>query len=250
MGVANFDLSKLIEDATQEGIVAPILKDGKDRGDLRFDVSFFPALKQDEETAESSELVICLNEGDLLTRFGFVAVGIVRLVLHQAKELDATKSLSGDLNPLAKVFVGGNATAVHTTARFKHTVNPIWESAHEYLCSDKSNATITVKVIDDRDFLKDPIVGYLSIRLQDLLDMKGEAGRDWFPLSGCKSGKLRMSAEWKPLNMAGSLHGADQYTPPIGVVRLFLHKATDVKNVEAALGGKVRCGLLFWNFSD
>ncbi|KAF7437156.1 hypothetical protein PC9H_003992 [Pleurotus ostreatus] len=219
LGVANFDLSKLIEDATQEGIVAPILKDGKDRGDLRFDVSFFPALKQDEETAEST-------------------VGIVRLVLHQAKELDATKSLSGDLNPLAKVYVGGNATAVHTTARFKHTVNPIWESAHEYLCSDKSNATITVKVIDDRDFLKDPIVGYLSIRLQDLLDMKGEAGRDWFPLSGCKSGKLRMSAEWKPLNMAGSLHGADQYTPPIGVVRLFLHKATDVKNVEAALGGK------------
>ena len=38
--------------------------------------------------------------------------------------------------------------------------------------------------------------------------------------------------------MAGSLHGADQYMPPIGVVRLWLKKATDVKNVEATLGGK------------
>lgn len=29
--------------------------------------------------------------------------------------------------------------------------------------------------------------------------------------------------------MAGSLHGADQYVPPIGVVKLWLQKATDVK---------------------
>ena len=32
--------------------------------------------------------------------------------------------------------------------------------------------------------------------------------------------------------MAGSLHGADQYVPPIGVVRLWLQKATDVKYVR------------------
>ena len=51
----------------------------------------------------------------------------------------------------------------------------------------------------------------------------------WWPLSGCSSGKIRLSAEWKPLNMAGSLHGANQYVPPIGVVRLWLKKAVDVK---------------------
>lgn len=78
----------------------------------------------------------------------------------------------------------------------------------------------------------------MSIKLDDLLAARN-TGRDWFSLSNCKSGKLRVSAEWKPLNMAGSLHGADRYTPPIGVVRLFLEKATEVKNVEAALGGKV-----------
>ncbi|KAJ8517020.1 hypothetical protein ONZ45_g5719 [Pleurotus djamor] len=222
LGTASFDMTKLIEDATQEGLTSMILKDGKDRGELRYDVSFYPVLKPEEGDVGETDS----------------KVGIVRLVLHQAKDLDASKSLSGDLNPLAKVYVGGTKSAVHTTPRFKHTLNPIWESSYEYLCSDKTNASVTVKVIDDRDFLKDPVVGYLTIRLKDLLDSKGEAGRDWFPLSGCKTGKLRMSAEWKPLNMAGSLHGADQYTPPIGVVRLFLHKATDVKNVEAALGGK------------
>jgi Ca2+-dependent lipid-binding protein len=100
-------------------------------------------------------------------------------------------------------------------------------------------------------------VGYMSVRLQDMLDAKVEAGRDWWPLSGCKSGRIRLGVEWKPLHMAGSLQGADSYIPPIGVVRLHLQKATDVKcvfttgcfffvlkddfsrNVEAALGGKV-----------
>lgn len=90
---------------------------------------------------------------------------------------------------------------------------------------------ITIKVIDDRDFLKDPMIGYMSIRLNDLLEAKKVVGRDWWPLSGCKSGRVRLSAEWKPLNMAGSLHGADQYVPPIGIVRLWMQKATDVKYV-------------------
>jgi Ca2+-dependent lipid-binding protein len=37
--------------------------------------------------------------------------------------------------------------------------------------------------------------------------------------------------EWKPLNMAGSLQAANQYVPPIGVVKLWLQKAVDVKCV-------------------
>jgi Ca2+-dependent lipid-binding protein len=151
------------------------------------------------------------------------------LTLHQAKDLDASKSLTGELNPFAKLFVGNNPCAIHTTPLLKHTNTPIWESSTEFLCSDKASSVISIKVIDDRDFLKDPLVGYISVRLTDLLDSQKEVGRDWWPLSGCKSGRLRMSAEWKPLNMAGSLEGANQYTPPIGVVRLFLEKAVDVK---------------------
>lgn len=137
--------------------------------------------------------------------------------------------MTNDLNPLAKVYLGSNTQSVHKTPRFKHTNNPVWESTTEFLCSDKPSSMITVKVIDDREILKDPVVGYISVRLEDILEAKKEAGKDWWPLSGCNSGKLRLSAEWKPLNMAGSLHGADQYVPPIGVVRLWLKKATDVK---------------------
>lgn len=179
---------------------------------------------------------ILVNERIVLLTI-FTEVGIVRLTLHQAKDLDHTKVMSGDINPFAKVLLSANAPPIHSTPKVKHTLNPVWESSTEFLCSDKHSSVVTVKVIDDRDFLKDPMIGYLSIKLEDLLEAKKTA-RDWWPLSGCRSGRVRMSAEWKPLNMAGSLHGADQYVPPIGIVRLWMQKATDVKNVEAALGGK------------
>jgi Ca2+-dependent lipid-binding protein len=225
LGAASFELAALEKDGTQESIVKQILKDGKERGEIRFDCSWYPVLKpvMVDGKPESPE----------------TSVGIVRLVVHQAKDLDNSKSLSGELNPFAKVYIGDNHKPILTTHRFKHTNNPVWESPIEFLCSDKNSSVITVKVIDDRDFLKDPVVGFMAIKLADLFTSQKEAGRDWWPLSGCKSGRIRLSVEWKPLAIAGSLSGAEQYTPPIGVVRLHLMKATDLKNVEATLGGKV-----------
>ncbi|KAJ3513052.1 hypothetical protein NLJ89_g3156 [Agrocybe chaxingu] len=222
MSSAQFDLAKLQEDSTQEDIVSPLLKDGKERGELRYDVNYFPVLEPEEGKEEVLDST----------------VGIVRLVLHQAKELDQSKSLSGDLNPFAKVYINQSSSSSFSSPCFKHTTSPVWEAPYEFLCTDKETATITVKVVDDRDFLKDPVIGYMSIKLTDLIHAKASEGRDWFPLSGCKQGKLRLSAEFKPLAMAGALHGSDQYKPPIGVVRLVIDKAVDVKNVEAALGGK------------
>lgn len=52
LGFASFDLGKLREDASHEGIEAPVLKDGKERGILRFDVSFFPVLKHDPTSTD------------------------------------------------------------------------------------------------------------------------------------------------------------------------------------------------------
>ncbi|KAH9948433.1 C2 domain-containing protein [Amylocystis lapponica] len=225
LGLATFDMTKLREDATHEGLESAILKDGKERGTLRYDVSFYPVLKAEAGQGGIEEIPD-------------TKVGIVRLTVHQAKDLDPSKSMSGDLNPFVKVHLGGTKKPVHTGARVKHTNNPVWETSTEFLCTDKTGSVVTVQVVDDREFLKDPVVGYMSIRLEDLLNASKEAGRDWWPLSGCRSGKVRLGVEWKPLNMAGSLHGADQYVPPIGVVRLWLQKATDVKNVEATLGGK------------
>jgi Ca2+-dependent lipid-binding protein len=39
-----FELQKLADDATQEDVVVKVLKDGKDRGELHFDVEFYPVM--------------------------------------------------------------------------------------------------------------------------------------------------------------------------------------------------------------
>jgi Ca2+-dependent lipid-binding protein len=166
-------------------------------------------------------------------------VGIVRFTIHQAKDLDFAKVHTADLNAFAKVFLGNASAPIHTTSTAKHTPQPIWESSTEFLCTDRGSSVITVNVVDGRGFAKGSILGYLTVRLRDLLEARKDVDRDWWPLNGCKSGRVRLTTEWKPLDMAGSLHGADQYVPPIGAVRLWLKNATDVKNVEATLGGKV-----------
>lgn len=147
-----------------------------------------------------------------------LGVGIARIVIHQAKELDSSgNTISKDLNPQAKLYLGSEL--IHTTTSSKHTLAPIWESPKEFLCSDRESAIVTIKVLDDRDFMKDPVVGYITAKLDTLLHSKKE-GNDWFTLAGAKSGRIRVSTEWKPLDMAGSLHGAASYVPPIGIVRI------------------------------
>ncbi|CED82008.1 Ca2-dependent lipid-binding protein CLB1/vesicle protein vp115/Granuphilin A, contains C2 domain [Phaffia rhodozyma] len=226
LGVVDFDLSKLKEDSTMEAISMNVLREGRPRGQLRFDANFFPVLQQ-EKLADGTLDVIPDSR-----------TGICRLTIHQAKELDGSKILMpGGVNPYAKLFIGGSKEAAHKTGVFKNNFSPSWESSTEFLVMDKSSSVVTVAVVDDRDFVKDPTLGRVTVSLQDLL-MAKEKQQDWFPLKGAKTGRIRISAEWKPLGMAGSLNGGAAYVPPIGILKILLKKAVDVKNVEATLGGK------------
>lgn len=246
LGVATFELSHLAQDAIQEDLVANILREGKQRGEVRFDLwfiffyiyillfnasmirSFYPVLAPTIVDGKEEPMPETCKPPWLLALkliylylYLHVAVGIVRLTIHQAKELDHSKSITGELNPFTRVHIGSDKSPIFTTRKMKHTRDPVWEVATEFLCTNRSSSVITINVVDDRDFLADPILGYAKIKLDDLLQAKKESGKDWWPLSKCKSGRIRLSVEWKPLSMAGSLQGAGQYVPPIGIVRLW-----------------------------
>lgn len=61
---AAFELSTLEEDSVQEGITAQLLKEGKERGELNFDVSYYPIVEAESdagtEFAESSECFLLI----------------------------------------------------------------------------------------------------------------------------------------------------------------------------------------------
>ncbi|WWC72638.1 uncharacterized protein I206_106602 [Kwoniella pini CBS 10737] len=224
LGTVSHELGTLSEDAEQEGIVGKILGGGKDRGELRYDLSYFPVLKPEKNPDGSLEPV------------PETATGIVRLTLHQAKDLDINR-LYGNLSPYAKVFLGNSRKEVHKTQILKNMNQPIWESSCEFLVPEKGNSVVTIGVVDAREMATDGDLGKITVRLTDLLEARARQ-QDWFPLKGSKAGKLRLTAEWKPVAMTGSVAGAAAYVPPIGILRIWLKKAIDVKNVEAALGGK------------
>jgi Ca2+-dependent lipid-binding protein len=222
LGTSVFDLASLITDAEQSGLSSKIMQDGKDRGSIKYSLSFYPVLTPK-----------ALPDGTLEPP-PESSTGIVRLTIHQAKDLDLSRS-SGTLSPYASVYLGGNRE-IHRTATMKASNSPTWESATEFLVPDKTNSTITIKLFDDRA-LRDPSLGTAVIRLEDLLQAK-DRQQDWFPLSGVRSGKLRITTDWKPLLLPGSVGGSAAYTAPIGVMRIWLKKAVDLKNLEFSLGGK------------
>ncbi|WVW80773.1 hypothetical protein I302_102759 [Kwoniella bestiolae CBS 10118] len=224
LGTVSHELNTLSDDAEQEGVVGKILGGGKDRGEFRYDLSYFPVLKPEKNPDGTVEPV------------PETSTGIVRLTLHQAKDLDISK-MYGNLSPFAKVFLGNSRKEVHKTQIMKNANQPIWESSCEFLVPERHNSVITVSVVDSRDLAIDGDLGKMTVKLTDLLEARARQ-QDWFPLRGSRAGKIRLTAEWKPVAMTGSIGGAAGYVPPIGILRIWLKKALDVKNVEAALGGK------------
>ena len=80
LGTANFDLKQLEEDAEREGVSAPIMYNAKARGEVVFDVRFYPVLKP-KKLEDGTE------EPPPETTSGIVSFNI-----HQAKDLDTKKS--------------------------------------------------------------------------------------------------------------------------------------------------------------
>lgn len=221
LGVVSHELTSLSEDAEQRGIVNKILSGGKDRGEVRYSLNWYPTL-----------VPTVLPSGEL-EELPETATGIARLTVHQAKELDLSR-VRGTPSAYAKVYLGKNQL-IHTTPIMKTTNSPSWESHTEFLVADRNRSVVSIRLFDDH--ANGASLGDLSVKLTDLIAAR-QGGTDWFPLQGLRSGKLRLALEWKPLNIPGGLSGASAYTPPIGVMRIFAKGAQDVKNVEAALGGK------------
>ncbi|GJN90164.1 hypothetical protein Rhopal_003163-T1 [Rhodotorula paludigena] len=166
--------------------------------------------------------------------------GILRYSVNYFPVLQPTKLADGTVEPTPETTSGVvylNGQSIHRSQTLKRTTNPIWERPAEFLVTAKKDATIGVAVLDDNTLLADSKLGHVSVRLNDILEANAQ-GNDWFPLSHARSGRIRLSAEWKPVLMAGAINGAGSYTPPIGVIRFHLKRSRDLKNVEGLTGGK------------
>ncbi|KAL5614898.1 hypothetical protein BROUX41_004977 [Berkeleyomyces rouxiae] len=218
IGTASFPLETLQELAVHENQRLEVRHDGKARGMVSCDIRFFPVLEP-VKNAEGKE------------EYPESTQGILRFTVEQAKDLDGTKSLVGALNPYAVLHLNGRD--IHQTKKLKRTNNPIWDNgSKEILITDRKHAKLGLTVKDERDLSGDQVLGKYQIRLEDLLKCM-EEGKDWFHLAGAQTGRVKLRAQWRPVQISGVLSGTGGYMTPIGVMRLHFKRATDLRNFEA-----------------
>jgi len=218
LGTASFPLAKLTEDNIYEDLQLEVMDNGRSRGLLQASIRFFPVLEGDK-----------MADG----KFGPPPesnTGIVKFTIEQAKELDGSKSLVGQLNPYAVLLLNGNE--VHTSKKLKRTNNPIWPDAtKELLITNRQMAKLGLVIKDDYELGTDPIIGTYQIKLNDMLELSSK-GQEWYNLAGVKTGRTKMSIQWKPVALKGSTAGKSGYITPIGVMRFHFHNAKDLRNLE------------------
>jgi Ca2+-dependent lipid-binding protein len=218
LGTAIFPLEKLEQVAEHVNEQLEVMHNGKARGIVSADVRFFPVL-------EGRKLADGKQEPPPESN-----TGIARFVVEQAKDLDGTKSLIGQLNPYAVLLL--NNREIHTSKKLKRTNNPIWDNAHqEILITDRKTAKLGLVIKDDRDIAGDPILGTYQIKLDDMLELT-EKGQEWYSLAGVKTGRVKMSLKWKPVALSAVGAGTGGYVTPIGVMRVHLKSARDLRNLE------------------
>jgi len=218
LGTATFPLDQLEAVTEHENLQLEVMGNGKNRGILQTDVRFFPVLDgqkmEDGTTGPAPES----------------NTGIARLTVEQAKDLDGTKSLIGQLNPYAALILNGKE--MHATRRLKRTNNPIWDNgSKEFLVTDRKAARLGIVIKDDRDLGTDPILGTYQIKLDDMLQLM-DKGQEWYNLAGAKTGRAKMMLQWKPVAMKGALGGSGGYITPIGIMRFHFESARELRNLE------------------
>ncbi|KAF9690489.1 hypothetical protein EKO04_011358 [Ascochyta lentis] len=217
LGTATFALEQLETDTDHENLHLEIMSGGRPRGILQADVRFFPVL-------EGATLQDGTKEPPPESR-----TGIIKFTVEQAKDLDGTKSMIGQLSPYAVLLLNGRE--VHKSRAMKRTNIPIWPDAtKEMLITDRKKAKLGLVIKDDRDLAADPILGTYQITIDDMLELTAK-GHEWYNLAGAQTGRAKMKLEWKPVALKGSLSSGG-YLTPIGVMRLHFQSARDLRNLE------------------
>ena len=218
LGTATFPLEQLEEIYEHENLQLEVKANGKVRGVLQADVRFFPVLKGQKLEDGTEEPAPESN------------TGIARFTVEQAKDLDGTKSFIGALNPYAVLLLNGKE--IHKSKELKRTNNPVWDNAYkEFLVTNRKAARLGLVIKDDHDISTDPILGTYQIKLDDMIQLM-EKGQEWYNLSGQQTGRAKMILQWRPVALKDVVGGSGGYITPIGVMRLHLQNARDLRNLE------------------
>lgn len=217
MGDAIFDLTTLQSNPEIEDLSLTVNKEGKtdSLGSLKMTAIYSPVVPPVKEE-DGTEKPVESN------------IGILHITLNQAKELDTSVSMVGQLSPYALIRVNGKQ--IKKTKILKRHNTPVWEESVEVFITDLKTARIALDIKDDRDLAQDPLLGTWRAKATEVLARSAKA-QDWYTLSETrKGGKIRLNAIWRPILMDAAHAGT--LSPVVGVVRLHLIEGVRLHNTE------------------
>ncbi|KAF7723819.1 hypothetical protein EC973_001603 [Apophysomyces ossiformis] len=224
LATAHFDLRELDEvgQNEQEGLNLPLLRNGRPVSDLRVDLHYLPVSKPIKRVDGTIDPAEESNSG------------ILRLTVHECRQLGSNRFGSSRLSPYVRVIVNG--TEKMKTSVAKRNAEPKYEIAEEMMTLDRSAVYLRVEVKDDSKSGEDHTVGVWTSYLNDMMRQQESQDFWWnIALNGEVTGQVRVSAQWKPVVMTGFAEGLGSHgyeEPPIGVIRFSFWEARDLRNVE------------------
>lgn len=218
LGSTTFQLSELLQKNQFEGVTKTISEAGKTTGKVIFDLKWFPILPPFVHDDGTKERPLDLE------------VGILKLSLHEATNLDLTPSQTGLVLPWAQIYVNGELA--RSCRRLAQTNEPSWEELFETLITKQSDCLVLVVIYDQ---ISGQIISRLELNLQDIVFETGR-GQQWHecpPLyeDGVKP-RIKITASWKPLAIDSQVWKTF-YLAPIGGVRIHLREARGLVNLES-----------------
>ena len=118
--------------------------------------------------------------------------GVAKINLIKAADL-IKADIIGKSDPFAVLTHGVQKDKTKTV---KNSQDPVWNHVSEFKTPDNNSRTFDIEVFDSDKIGKDKSLGKLSLDILDVLELDGAEDGKWFPLTGVKSGKVLLSADF------------------------------------------------------
>ncbi|GMM38735.1 Tcb3 protein [Saccharomycopsis crataegensis] len=228
VGTAEFDLTSCYQKDKFTGLNVKLKSSGKHVGFANFDLFYFPELEA-PTLDDGAKGPVPESE-----------VGILKFVLNEAKDLDVSSSLVGQVSPYAEIYFDGKLK--HKTRVLKRSNEPSFGDVIETLVSSKSETNIKIVIKDSVGFSEDTMLGEYEGVLGDILSQVESTGNSLFKLSA--KGVIKITPTWRPLAMA-KIASEVSHKDPLGVFRIHVRDASELHGsvdpyVSISLNDKVR----------
>merc|ERR1712228_1164515 len=129
--------------------------------------------------------------------------GILTVTIHKASQLE-NLDMVGKSDPYVKVCFDNNEWI---SKKVKNTLEPEWNFTTDIEVDENQDEELKV-VVYDSDLGKDDVQGTLHLPLTEVTQQNDNNG-SWYDLSGCKTGKVLISFEFKSTQNANNIDDVD-----------------------------------------